>query len=217
MPDRTPTGLPYPTPTDQVAGLPATFRELVELIATNVQPTGTVAPFAGATAPDGWLICDGTDYARADYPALFATIGIAFTPEAVEQGGSRFRVPDLRGRMVIGAGAGSGLTARTRGDRGGLEAVALSIAQLPSHSHGGATGTDYPDHSHGSPNGMRFAYHHDTLTSQGTVNPVGAVSSADWSTGGANQRHQHAIPAEGGGQAHDNMPPWAALAYIIRT
>jgi microcystin-dependent protein len=93
---------------------------------------GFVQDYAGASAPSGWLLCDGASYNRADYPDLFSVITDNFG--AVD--GSSFNVPDLRGRVSVGAGQGTGLTNRVLSDQGGEESHVLSTAELPSHSHG---------------------------------------------------------------------------------
>lgn len=62
-----------------------------------LMPPGVIAPFMGDTAPDGWLLCDGSEYDPADLPELHA-VNAAFHNDGT------FRVPDLRGRSPIGTG-----------------------------------------------------------------------------------------------------------------
>ena len=67
-------------------------------------PVGSIVPFGGTTFPTGWLLCDGTEVLRADYPDLFAVIGTSFgTPSA----DTKFKLPDLRGEFLRGAGTNS--------------------------------------------------------------------------------------------------------------
>lgn len=61
-------------------------------------PTGTVLAFAGATAPDGFLLCDGTSYNVADYPALYAVIGNLYGGDT-----ETFQTPNLINRFVQGS------------------------------------------------------------------------------------------------------------------
>lgn len=64
-------------------------------------PVGTIQMYGGATAPEGFLLCDGLSYRRADYPALFSVIGTAYgAPDA-----ATFRVPNFRGVSPTGPGA----------------------------------------------------------------------------------------------------------------
>ena len=66
-------------------------------------PPGAVIAFAGAgTAPLDYLLCDGKEYQRAEYPTLFAAIGTTYGFSSQ----LTFKVPDLRARYVVGAGAG---------------------------------------------------------------------------------------------------------------
>ena len=67
-------------------------------------PVGTIQAYGGSTFPSGWLLCDGTELNRADYPELFAVIGTSFgTPSA----NTKFNIPDLRGEFLRGAGTNS--------------------------------------------------------------------------------------------------------------
>ena len=64
-------------------------------------PPGMVVDYAGATAPDGWLFCDGASYLAADYPELFTAIGVLY---GTADAGVHFNVPDLRDRVSVGVG-----------------------------------------------------------------------------------------------------------------
>lgn len=61
--------------------------------------TGTVLPFAGSTAPTGWLLCYGQAISRTTYANLFAVIGTTY---GVGDGSTTFNLPDLRGRIAAG-------------------------------------------------------------------------------------------------------------------
>lgn len=100
-------------------------------ITNDLVPAGTVVAFAGATAPAGWLACDGAAQSAAMYPALFAAIGTTWGSPGPDQ----FNLPDLRGRTAIGAGMGPGLSDRALGAAGGEEMHTLSASEMPSHSH----------------------------------------------------------------------------------
>jgi microcystin-dependent protein len=60
---------------------------------------GMIVPFIGATIPDGWLACDGSILAAAEFPALAAALGTRFGGET-----GSFALPDLRGAAPVGAG-----------------------------------------------------------------------------------------------------------------
>ena len=95
-------------------------------------PAGVMMDFAGSAAPTGWLLCQGQAVSIATNPGLFAAIGFTFG----NPGSGMFNLPDCRGRTVVGAGAGAGLTERDLGATGGEEAHHISVTEMPSHTHG---------------------------------------------------------------------------------
>lgn len=101
-----------------VAGMQSGFQNAAALV-----PVGTVIAKASTSVPTGYLLCDGSPVSREDYAALFAEIGTTF---GVGNGSGTFNLPDLRGRTIVGAGAGSGLTSRTHGAQVGSEKVGLN-------------------------------------------------------------------------------------------
>lgn len=104
---------------------------------------GEIRAFSGAVAPAGWLACNGATVLRATYPSLAAAcIGGAC---GSGDGVTTFTLPDGRGRALIGAGQGPGLANRVIGQTIGEESHLLSIAEMPSHSHG----VNDPGHGHG--------------------------------------------------------------------
>jgi phage-related tail fiber protein len=92
-------------------------------IQTNQAPPGVVQAFAGAEAPNGWLLCQGQVLSQAEYPALWTMIGDTFNTQTnpttntaySAPGAGNFRIPDLRGVFVRGVGTASGLSAVSRG------------------------------------------------------------------------------------------------------
>lgn len=100
---------------------------------SNLMPAGTVLPFAGSTAPTGWLLCDGTSKATASYPELQAAIGYTYGGS-----GANFNVPDCRGIFISGTGsqAISGITyTRTHGAKQG--------DAIQGHKHAATTTYQY--------------------------------------------------------------------------
>jgi microcystin-dependent protein len=113
----------------------------------SLVPTGTVFAFAGATAPAGWLLCDGTAYNQADYASLFSVIGSLYNTQTnpttnaawATPSAGQFRVPDYRGVFLRSSGQPSGLDNVTVGGhqgqttaKNGISAVSASAG---SHSH----------------------------------------------------------------------------------
>jgi microcystin-dependent protein len=87
--------------------------------------------FAGNFEPPGWLFCDGRLLAIRDHIALFEIVGNSYGGDGL----TTFGLPDLRGRVPMGKGAGPGLTNRKLGEEPGAESVILDVTQLPSHDH----------------------------------------------------------------------------------
>lgn len=182
-------------------------------------PTGVLAPFAGATAPTGWLLANGQAVSRTVYAALFAVASTTYGPG---DGSTTFNLPDLRGRMPLGAGTGTGLnasgtgaptgtaqTARTTGQWLGEETHLLSGAESgtsahnhpvsdPGHAHGyGVIGTAQTGTGQVAPtNSFTF-----TQTTQSTTTGLTVSNST-----AANASSRHAI-----------IPPVVVLNYIIKT
>ncbi len=115
---------------DDNAKLPAVDGSA--LTGLGAAPTGLVSPFAGASAPAGWLACDGSAVSRSTYAALFTVLGTIY---GAGNGTTTFNLPDLRGRTVIGVGQGSSLANRMLGGTVGEETHTLTTAEIPSHTH----------------------------------------------------------------------------------
>ncbi len=163
------------------------------------QFVGEVRMFCGNFEPRGWAFCNGQLLPISQNTALFSLLGTNYGGD----GKSTFGLPNLQGAFALHAGssAGPGLTQRNTGETGGSETVALTSAQLPAHGHalqavsGATTGT-----------------------------PDATVSLAPTSNGTALYRAPDAVylntapsdlAASGGGGAHNNLPPFLAVSFII--
>ncbi|MDA2917990.1 tail fiber protein [Desulfobacterota bacterium AH_259_B03_O07] len=154
---------------------------------------GEVRIFAGNFAPRNWALCDGQLLPINQNQALFSILGTTYGGD----GRTNFGLPDLRGRVPTHAGNGPGLTPRTLGAKGGEEAQVLTVQEMPSHTH-----TLNARNQRGNtniPSGNVLARKRNFYSTQ----PQNAILS------------NGAIGTTGGGQAHNNMPPFQALNYII--
>jgi microcystin-dependent protein len=91
---------------------------------------GMIIAFMTDDPPPNVLPCDGSTYARVDFPDLYSVLAPIYIVDA-----DNFTVPDLRGRTVIGTGIGTGLTSRSIGDSSGEEQHQLDVSEIPGHTH----------------------------------------------------------------------------------
>jgi microcystin-dependent protein len=91
-------------PTTQWADLLAELLEVSHKDNGELKPTGLVSPYAGSSAPSGWLICDGSAVSRTTYADLYTVTGDTYGDG---NGTTTFNLPDLRSRSVVGVGAGT--------------------------------------------------------------------------------------------------------------
>jgi microcystin-dependent protein len=152
---------------------------------------GQVILFAGTFAPRGWAFCQGQLLSIAQNTALFAILGTTYGGN----GQTTFALPDLRGRTPVGAGQGPGLGNKSLGQMGGEEAHTLLASEMPAHNHV-LNGTN-ADQTTNRPGGALPAKGGAYGTSPNTTLAAGALGTA------------------GGSQAHNNLPPYLGLNYII--
>ena len=156
---------------------------------------GEVRVFGGSFSPAGWLACDGQLVSIATYPDLFNILGTLYGGDGV----TTFGIPDLRGRVPLQPGLGTGLTSRSLAESGGVEAHALVTGEIPSHSHALRAS---------SSNGISDAAGGFVLARTASAIPeFGSAANVDLGAG--------AVGNSGGGAAHNNMRPFLTLNYII--
>jgi microcystin-dependent protein len=105
-------------------------------IAKALPPVGTVLPYAGNTLPQGWLWCDGRELdlkKHPEYRPLADVLGTRFRRPTDHQ--TICRLPDLRGRVAMGAGVGPGFSPRVLGSQDGHETHTLALEEMPNHHH----------------------------------------------------------------------------------
>lgn len=160
-------------------------------------PPGSAILWFTATPPSGWVIADGSS--TAAYPRLNALFGA--------------NLPDLRGRVAIGAGTGAGLTNRALGGTGGEENHQLTEAELAVHDHGVAD----PGHAHPRHidwNTTDKTHSHSGHTHQMSEGQGDAMNGYDSFNGVAGTGLT--VSNAGGNVAHNNMQPWRGVHFIIK-
>lgn len=175
-------------------------------------PTGGVMPFAGTAAPSGYLLCDGSSVSSTTYLALHAVISNTYGGSAYTgASGLNFNLPDLRSRIPICAGTGTGLTARTLGTTYGTETHTLATTNIPQ-----MTTSNAGSHSH--------TFSKEVLTYRGTggdrydpyPGTVWQGSAGAGLTLSTQADHSHTV-GTASPTAVNHLPPALALNYIIKT
>jgi microcystin-dependent protein len=164
-------------------------------------PTGTLSQFGGASAPTGWLLCDGSSLLRSDYTDLFGVIGTTYG--AVD--GSHFNLPDLRGRVAVGLGPNASVNALNAN-----EGQSNAANRSPYHRTSSSLGLNDPGHVH-------YGY---TSTNQ----VAGGSASPAWATPGGNPTSSQATGITltgsiGTNNANDaaDTPSFIVVNFIIKT
>ena len=167
-------------------------------VGAGLLPTGMISPYAGTSAPSGFLLCFGQAVSRSTYSDLFAVVSATY---GAGDGSSTFNIPDLRGRVIAGqddmggtavsiltSAAAGGIDGSALGNTGGSQTHQLSVGELPSHSHQVSVIVGSAQVKSGS--GATRA-----LSSQTSINTSNT----------------------GGDVAHNNIQPTFILNYIIKT
>lgn len=161
---------------------------------------------AGATVPDGWLLCDGRAISRTTYAALDSEVYVgdasnataAFFYRCTNQNspstsrntaGAYLVLPDGRGRVLGGAGQGANLTDRAVGTSVGAETHTLTTTEMPAHTH-------------------RSGYVRQNYDANDVFSNYNGIDNG---SGDSN----YYTSSTGGGGAHNNMQPTLFAGYLF--
>lgn len=154
--------------------------------ASMVAPIGSIVIWSAATAPTGWMLCRHQAISRTEYSELFSLIG---TQYGGGDGSTTFNLPGLNGRIPVGQDPNDS-DFNVVGVWSGEKAHTLTIGEIPPHAH--SMNVD-----------VNTSYHTDASN---------IMKYAGWD----NNFNEFGVESTGGGQAHNNMPPYLVLNYIIR-
>ncbi|HTJ25098.1 MAG TPA: tail fiber protein [Candidatus Limnocylindria bacterium] len=163
---------------------------------------GEIRMFAGSFAPAGWMTCDGQLLPISDYQPLYTLIGTTYGGD----GQSTFALPSLAARVPIHMGS-NGTSTYALAQNGGVTSVALSVNQMPLHSHpivadSGTATTSDPTNAYFADASPKLLY----TVPNGPNTPDPPVFHG---------MNAAMLSTQGGGLPHDNMQPYLTITYII--
>jgi microcystin-dependent protein len=180
------------SPRQQVLSAPFSLN------AGNGMPTGAIIPYAGSQAPIGFLLFNGQAVNRSTYAELFAAIGTIY---GAGDGTASFNVPNLQGRFIVGLNPSDPSLSNLAGT-GGEAKHTLSANEMPVHAHGDITDWEvneapWANESSGNPG--------DRLAVANAGRRSGQRLYSQFTTNNA-----------GGGEPHNNIPPYITLNWLIK-
>jgi microcystin-dependent protein len=150
-------------------------------------------------APYGWALCNGQLMSIPQNTALFSLLGTNYGGD----GRTTFGLPNLQGSAPLAWGSGSGLTPRDIGETGGNTAVSLLMTAIPAHAH---TAQNAVASTSGTP-GPTVVFGGGGRGKEPAYAPASPQNTVQMSA--------QAVGMAGGGQAHNNLPPYLTLTFVI--
>lgn len=200
------------------------------IISGGDAPVGTIVAYWGASAPPGWLLCNGGSFSAGTYPDLAARLGGT-------------TLPNLKGKVIVGVDAAQ-TEFVTLGETGGAKTVALTEGQLAAHDHDDTGHTHFHFHDivalTANTSGQSNNHGHTFTAGLGGGN-IGLTPGGNnynlleqgKTTAGVDADHTHSMNHDhgmledatvgtadignaGSDQAHQNLQPYMAISYIIK-
>lgn len=172
-------------------------------VSGDTLPIGCIVPFTSDVVPENWLLCNGQAVSRTDYDLLFSIIGTTY---GVGDGSTTFNLPDLRGRVPLGKGTGTGAGGETYnfelGNKGGEYSHILTVGEMPSHNH--IQGTNYGRMTNMLEIDSNYGFAQNGAYVDRTVAGTTATSNI------------YGTEYTGGGAAHNLLQPFEVHNFIIK-
>jgi microcystin-dependent protein len=195
----------------------------------NRSEVGAIKPWSKATAPAGYVLCDGAAISRTDYADLFAIISTTY---GAGNGSTTFNVPNLQGKMpqgydgstyaLAGTGGANTVTVSVTNNQaatststqavtvtGSIDNTSLTTAQLASHEHtfsvANATGGPGPKRSIYNPTKVGTGYGTDRWNENEGIKAVGGGNSVEAAGSGTGHTHSHTLAGTLTGNVTTNL------------
>ncbi len=167
------------------------------------RPVGEITMYGAASAPTGWLLCDGAAVSQATYASLYGVIGSTYNTGG--EGGGNFRLPNLKSNVPVGYNSGD-TNFNALGKTGGEATHTLTGAESGTAVHG--HGVTDPTHRHS----VNAAAQGPTYSGSGTAAQVSSTNTGYAATGLTvnNSAAANAV------NAHNNIQPYITLQFIIK-
>lgn len=164
-------------------------------IDTFYTPAGVIMIYPSAAAPAGWNNCDGSTFSKASYPDLFAALGGELSPYGVQA--TTFQIPSISGGMTVVKNGGQTFTLNAKG---GETTHVLTESEMPKHTH------------------IQDPHDHPVMHAVAGGDGYGAIGGTNYSFDGKIMTATNVATNKnaGGGFAHNNMPPYITMNYIIK-
>ena len=204
-----------------------------------INPAGMVVAFAGTTAPDGWLLCNGEEISKQNYPELSLVIGTTYGAAQIS---TNFKLPNLNGRMIVGAGTSTNTAYNQASDNytnstsialaanGGYSNIRIQATQMPPHNHafspdwwgddggGVAPGMDHGGGArYGTVNGLNNNYRENGINNESQHYSIttltGGLNITNSGAAASSNPYKWLFPATA---PIPNMPPYLGINYIIK-